>query len=249
MNRECIRLVGLLVILGVIVSARTFASANLEDPYTPDLILGVQDTIPIEERYGDFISDPSNNPFDLEDPEIIEQSVEYDPETGLYMITERIGDDFYRMPSYMTFDEYMEYQARQQEQAYFQQLLGVSGADAGPGRVDPIAKFDLKNNLVDRLLEGLQWISAPRALSTSLSGSIFKMSKTPPCWNDSDGRGASISTWPSRRMCRARSVKNSNFPSTTIPRRPLTLKTRSSSTTTPTISARTRSSKRSRREM
>ncbi len=154
MNRECIRLVGLLVILGVIVSARTFASANLEDPYTPDLILGVQDTIPIEERYGDFISDPSNNPFDLEDPEIIEQSVEYDPETGLYMITERIGDDFYRMPSYMTFDEYMEYQARQQEQAYFQQLLGVSGADAGPGRVDPIAKFDLKNNLVDRLFGG-----------------------------------------------------------------------------------------------
>jgi len=154
MSREHIRFVGLLVILGAATVFRALASANLPDPYTSDILLGVQDTIPIQERYGDFINDPSSNPFDLEDPEIIEQSVEYDPETGLYLITERIGDDFFRMPSYMTFDEYLEYQARQQEQAYFKQLLGVSGVDQGLGRVDPIAKFDLKNNLVDRLFGG-----------------------------------------------------------------------------------------------
>ncbi|MCB9283235.1 MAG: cell surface protein SprA [Lewinellaceae bacterium] len=153
MNREHIRLFGLLVFLATVAVARISASANLDDPYTPEIVLGVQDTIPLEERYGDFLTDPSSNPFDLKDPSIIEQNVEYDPETGYYMISERIGDDFYRMPSYMTFEEYMDYQAAQQERAYFQQLLGVNGVDAGL-RVDPIAKFDIKNSLVDRLFGG-----------------------------------------------------------------------------------------------
>ncbi|MBK8491603.1 MAG: cell surface protein SprA [Saprospirales bacterium] len=154
MNRVHIRLFGLLVFLGTIAGVRSFASANLEDPYSPEVVLGVRDTIPLEERYGDFLTDPSGNPFDLQDPSIIEQTVEYDPVTGNYLISERIGDDFFRTPSYMTFDEYMEYQAKQQERAYFQQLLGVNGADPGTGRVDPIAKFDIKNSLVDRLFGG-----------------------------------------------------------------------------------------------
>ncbi|MBK7406750.1 MAG: hypothetical protein IPJ40_00935 [Saprospirales bacterium] len=189
MNRVHIRLFGLLVFLGTIAGVRSFASANLEDPYSPEVVLGVRDTIPLEERYGDFLTDPSGNPFDLQDPSIIEQTVEYDPVTGNYLISERIGDDFFRTPSYMTFDEYMEYQAKQQERAYFQQLLGVNGADPGTGRVDPIAKFDIKNSLVDRLFGARLSISVPRALSTSLSGSTSRMSKTLRCSNGSAGKG------------------------------------------------------------
>jgi cell surface protein SprA len=155
MNREHIRLSGLLVFLGMIAVLRSFASSNLENPYTPEIIFGAQDTIPLEDRYDDFLNS-SRNPFDLEDPPIIEQTVEYDPATGLYLISERIGDDFFRMPTYMTFDEYMEYQAKRQQSEYFKQLLGVSGADPGEGRADPIAKIDVKNSLVDRLFGGTE---------------------------------------------------------------------------------------------
>lgn len=114
------------------------------------------DTIPIKERTGDFINDPGQNPFDLKDPAIISQSVEYDPVTGHYIITERIGDDYFRPPTYMTFEEFMEYQSRKQEQNYFNELSGISGARSSTGRLDPIAKVDIKNQLIDRLFGGTE---------------------------------------------------------------------------------------------
>ena len=44
----------------------------------------------------------------LKDPSAVEQTIEYDPETGQYIISEKIGDAYFRPPTYMTFDEYLE---------------------------------------------------------------------------------------------------------------------------------------------
>ena len=122
----------------------------------PAFLISPTDTIPLNDRTGDFISNPRQNPFDLRDPAIITQSVEYDPETGQYIITERMGDDYFRPPTYMTFEEFMEYQARKQEQDYFNDLSGLSGARSSTGRLDPIAKVDIKNQLIDRLFGGTE---------------------------------------------------------------------------------------------
>ena len=107
-------LLSILFILGI--STYTFATfdggSNLEDPYASKYVIS-QDTIPLQDRYGDFINDQNYNPFDLEDPNAIEKNVEYDPETGYYIITETIGDDNYRNPTYMTFSEYLEWSAEQ----------------------------------------------------------------------------------------------------------------------------------------
>ena len=97
-------------------SFATFGSNNkLSDPYTADIIIAQQDTIPLKDRYGNFIEEPTTNPFDLNDPKVIEQEVEYDPASGLYIITEKIGEDYYRAPSYMTFEEYLEYRRKKEE--------------------------------------------------------------------------------------------------------------------------------------
>src|SRR5690606_12054434 len=107
------------------------------------------------ERFGDFLNDRPYNPFDLNDPSVIQQEVEYDPETGNYIITEKIGDEYYRDPTYMTFNEYMQWRANQQESEYFEQLAGYSdGNTTESGLVDPIAKFDINKNLIDRLFGG-----------------------------------------------------------------------------------------------
>ncbi len=111
------------------------------------------DTIPLEDRTGDFLNGTSNNPFDLKDPATVTKSVEFDPITNQYIITERIGDDFYRPQSYMTFEEYMDYQTKKQEQDYFKELNG-SGAKGLSGKNDPIAKIDVKNQLIERLFGG-----------------------------------------------------------------------------------------------
>ncbi|MEZ4964726.1 MAG: cell surface protein SprA [Saprospiraceae bacterium] len=110
---------------------------------------------PYEERFGDFMQGNPNQ-IDLSDPKVIDQQVEYDPETNMYIITEKIGDEFYRAPTYMTFEEYVNWRDRKQQEEYFDRLQGVtlSGDRSSSGIEDPIAKFDVKTSLIDRLFGG-----------------------------------------------------------------------------------------------
>ena len=111
---------------------------------------------PLQERYDDFLNNSSPNVIDLKDPKVIQQQVEYDPETNMYIITEKIGDDFFRAPTYMTFAEYTKWRDRKQQEEYFDRLQGVTstGDKSSSGIVDPIAKFNIKNSLIDRLFGG-----------------------------------------------------------------------------------------------
>jgi cell surface protein SprA len=102
------------------------------------------DTIPLRDRTGDFLRDSVVNPFDLRDPSIIQKGVEYDPTTNRYYITEKIGDSYYRTPTFMTFDEYMKFKAQQQEREYFEKLGGFNRKN-GAEKIDPFAKVDFSN--------------------------------------------------------------------------------------------------------
>jgi hypothetical protein len=116
---------------------------NLPDPYeeiyTPTM---VTDTIPIKDNYGDHVTDPNNNPFDITS-NVIDQKVEYDPATGNYIIYQKIGDEYYRTPSYLTFEEYLDYKKKEQEKSYFQRLAGVSSKNKGSNsKTDPMERID-----------------------------------------------------------------------------------------------------------
>lgn len=146
-----------LVGLSVATFATTGGGNNLGDPFAPEYVLSTtSDTIPLRDRDGDFINNPINNPFDLSDPSVIEKEVEYDPENDQYMINERIGSDFFRMPTSMSFEEYVNYRAEEQQREYFRQLSGVSGSTSSSGLRDPIDDVDVKKSLVDRLFGGTE---------------------------------------------------------------------------------------------
>ncbi len=82
---------------------------------------------PIQDRQRDYLNDDRNhNPLDFDDPEIIEKNIEYDPEQDEYVIEEKIGKHFYRNPSKMSFQEYMDYEAQQSKQQYWQQLANAN---------------------------------------------------------------------------------------------------------------------------
>lgn len=132
-------------------------SRNLPDPNNQEVIkLTGIDTIPLVDRKGDFITDKKYNPFDITTKEI-KQKVEYDPGSNQYIIYEKIGDEYYRTPTYMTFDEYMDYVAQDQERRYFNTLGGIkSDKKSKSGRIDPIDKIDLQNSLIDRLFGGTE---------------------------------------------------------------------------------------------
>ncbi|MGN6616954.1 MAG: cell surface protein SprA [Ilyomonas sp.] len=74
---------------------------------------------PLQDRRGDPFSWRNRNPFDLSDTSIIQRDIEYDPKTNQYYIIEKIGNTYYRKPTYLTFDEFLKLQGRQNEIEYF----------------------------------------------------------------------------------------------------------------------------------
>lgn len=80
---------------------------------------------PIQDRRGDKLSNPGRKSLDLKDPANIKDSIEYDPKTKQYYIVERIGNTYYRKPTYLTFDEYVKLRAKQDEDDYFKKRSNV----------------------------------------------------------------------------------------------------------------------------
>ncbi|MEO5906892.1 MAG: cell surface protein SprA, partial [Saprospiraceae bacterium] len=132
------------------------ASYNLPDPYVWTAEVITLDTLPpIKDRQGNWIENPNTNPFDLLDPEEVVQDVEYDPATNRYVITEKIGDEFYRTGTTMTFDEYMEWKSSKEEGEYFKKLAGAAAGDRSKsGNLDPVAEVDVSDDIIDRLFGG-----------------------------------------------------------------------------------------------
>jgi len=132
---------------------------NLDDPFlTFDRASAVQaDTLPpIQDRDTDAITDDTpTNPFDLDDPPAIETEVTYDPETGYYIITEKVGGVHYRPPTYMTFDEYMEWSADNDKNNYFNQLSDRLSL-TGDAVEDPVSRYKeaIRTSLINRLFGG-----------------------------------------------------------------------------------------------
>lgn len=82
---------------------------------------------PIKDRRGDFLTQPSNNPFDLRDTSLVKKKVDYDPATKTYQVREYIGNRFLRNPNTLSFDEFWKIKTRKDEQAYFQQRANSLG--------------------------------------------------------------------------------------------------------------------------
>jgi cell surface protein SprA len=83
---------------------------------------------PLHDRRGDPFSNPNRNPFDLKDPVNIRDSIEYDPVTKQYYIVEKVGNQYYRKPTYLTFDELMQMEAQRSQDEYFRKRADALSA-------------------------------------------------------------------------------------------------------------------------
>lgn len=170
------------LIVGVVFAVfANLPTKNLADPYISEIKLlnYTTDTIPLVDRKGDYITDKQNNPFDITTKEIV-QKVEYDPISGQYVIMEKIGNEYYRTPTYMTFEEYLAYTAADQEKRYFNTLAGIkSDKKSRSGRIDPMDKVDLKNSLIDRLFGGTEVNIQPQGSVTMSVGWLYNRREDP----------------------------------------------------------------------
>ncbi|MBS1739669.1 MAG: cell surface protein SprA [Bacteroidetes bacterium] len=98
---------------------------------------------PIHDRVGDPLNDKGSSTIDLKDPSNVKKTIDYDPENQRYYITEKIGNEYYRSPTYMTLGEYLKYQGQNDEQAYWKR------------RMDALTLFNKKPTLPTMYKEGL----------------------------------------------------------------------------------------------
>ncbi|MEO6132211.1 MAG: cell surface protein SprA, partial [Saprospiraceae bacterium] len=157
MNRHASFFLGasLALVSFLFIVVKAHASYNLPDPYEWTPRPTATDSIPLKDRYGNWVEDPNNNPFDLLDPEEVVQDVEYDPVTNTYILTEKIGNENYRPPTVMTYQEYLDWNSHKEEGKYFKQLAGAASGDRSKnGHLDPVSKVDISDDIIDRLFGG-----------------------------------------------------------------------------------------------
>jgi cell surface protein SprA len=106
-------------------------------------------------------ADPGNTGMDLNDPSNIDKTVEYDPSDNRYYLSEKIGDQFIRNPSYLSFDEFQKYSAKQEEQNYWKR------------RLDALTLFSKKPELPTMYKEGIfDRIFGGQSISVTPQGNV-----------------------------------------------------------------------------
>lgn len=146
-------------------------------------VLGQEEPKPPTEtkpNYGFWSNGNGPDPYILKEPAFIEKDVEYDPATGQYLISEKIGNDFYRAPSAMTFDEYLDVRGKELEREYFEKISGIGSGGSGlADRRDPFARFDLKDNMLDRLFGGNKVEITPKGQVSLFFGVNYNKTDNP----------------------------------------------------------------------
>ena len=102
-------------------------------------------------KYKSNILRPPHNPIDLNDPLNIVHTVEYDPITKMYIISENIGGRPYLYPQYLTFEEYSAYQLKRSEEEYFRTKAGGSSIVKNRGLIPSLV---VNSELFDRIFGG-----------------------------------------------------------------------------------------------
>ncbi len=120
-------------------------------PDTPRSARDPELHFPVYDRTGDPVLDDSRpRGIDLKDPGNVEREVSYDPETERYYLTERIGNEYFRNPTYLTLEEYMNYRSGKDEQNYWQRRLDALSLFGGKPELPTM----YKEGIFDRIFGG-----------------------------------------------------------------------------------------------
>ncbi len=97
-------------------------SEEMSDEVIAETDSNVSLPYPFEDRIADQYSTPgSESPMYLSDPSNIQPDVEYDTEDNEYNISEKMGKLFYRNPSYLSFEEFVDQEFHNSTKDYWRQ--------------------------------------------------------------------------------------------------------------------------------
>ncbi|MBK6643828.1 MAG: cell surface protein SprA [Bacteroidetes bacterium] len=98
-----------------------------------------------------FSNSPNQSPMYLGEPSNVNQSIEYDPDQNQYNINEKMGELFYRNPSYLTFDEFVREEFSKSTNNYWKE---VSEGNAEEQKRSIIPKIYVGGQAFDRIFGG-----------------------------------------------------------------------------------------------
>lgn len=140
-------------------------------PDTPEIDL----PYPFEDDNGGPSSNNTGGLF-LNNPKNVESGFQYDPETGTYNYYQKIGDNYFKYPTYMSFDEYINYDSKQSLQDYWKQKSAADDVDQTKGFRPQLT---VKGEAFDRIFGGNKIDIRPQG-SAQLSFGINRSTRDNP---------------------------------------------------------------------
>ena len=93
--------------------------------------------------------------MDLKDPSNIKSSVKYNPNTGKYEVSQKMGDRInYKPPTYMDFDEYLEMQRKKSMADYWKDKKSAEKEFEEEGKSPIAPQLKIKSRAFDRIFGG-----------------------------------------------------------------------------------------------
>ncbi len=134
----------------------SFSDAGSHSSFITVPDTGKKDSLQLPYPWEDNLTDPYSNkpnqsPLYLSDPANINRSVEYDENENQYNINERMGEMFYRNPTYLTFDEFVRNEFSKSTQNYWKEISGT-GSDEQKRSIIP--KIYIGGQAFDRIFGG-----------------------------------------------------------------------------------------------
>lgn len=129
--------------------------------------------------FHDGLGGPENNNnggLYLSNPSNVESGFEYDPETESYNYFEKIGDRYYKYPTYMDFEEYINYDAKKSMQKYWKEKAAADDINQTKGFRPTLT---VKGKAFDRIFGGNTIDIRPQG-SAELSFGINRSSRDNP---------------------------------------------------------------------
>jgi len=149
-------------VIGIVFGAGVMIEHRRSEPKLPEPIevIAPPDTgkkepklpYPFPDNLTDPLSNqPSQSPLYLSNPSNIQLSVDYDENENQYNIQQKIGDRYFRDPSYMTFDEFVRSEYRRSTRNYWKE---ISGTSTGDQKRNIIPKIYVGGQAFDRIFGG-----------------------------------------------------------------------------------------------
>ncbi len=149
-----------LILLSIVACLTTAAT---ETHPAPELIWAATDTLPPMWESRDQEINTARNPYDLEDPSVVRDEIEYNTDDNNYTLSRKIGEEFYTAPMTMSFSEYLNYKQREMDEEFIKRMNGLKdnsnflGFAAGQADgIDPLNEMKLGENIAENIFGGAQ---------------------------------------------------------------------------------------------